>query len=77
MNKIPKKLFEFRNFDEFTFDMLENHYVYLAPAEKLDDPFDCLTNVNLERVYRKGSFELSDYIIKATLCKLNQDLSNL
>lgn len=76
LNKIPKKLFKFRNFDDFTFDMLENNYVYLAPAEKLDDPFDCLTNVNPERVYRKGSFELSDYIIKAIIDTVSEHAAN-
>lgn len=30
--------------------MLENEYVYLCPAEKLDDPTECATTVDIERL---------------------------
>lgn len=46
----PSLLYKYRPFDEFTFDMLENEYVYLCPAEKEDDETECMTTVDLERL---------------------------
>ena len=43
--------FKYRPFDEFTFDMLEKDYVYLCSAEKLDDPSECVTSINMENYY--------------------------
>ena len=47
----PKLLYKYRPFDEYTFDMLENKYVYLCPAEKEDDETECLTTVDFERLF--------------------------
>lgn len=47
----PKYLCKYRSFDKFTFDMLENNYLYLCPAENLDDPTECLTSIELENLY--------------------------
>ena len=38
---IPSFLYKYRPFDEHTFDMLEKRYVFLCPAENLDDPSEC------------------------------------
>ena len=46
----PKSLFKYRAFDEHTFDMLENKYLFLCPAEKLDDPTECMTTVDYGRL---------------------------
>jgi hypothetical protein len=46
----PKYLYKYRPFDEFTFDMLENEYVYLCPAEKEDDETECLTTVDFDKL---------------------------
>lgn len=46
----PSLLYKYRPFDEFTFDMLENEYLYLCPAEKEDDETECMTTVDLERL---------------------------
>ena len=47
----PKKLYKYRPFDEYTYDMLENNYLYLCPAEKLDDETECVTEINLNQIY--------------------------
>ena len=47
----PKSLYKYRPFDNFTFDMFDNEYVYLCPAEKLDDPSECMTEVKLQDLY--------------------------
>ena len=46
----PKLLYKYRPFDEHTFEMLENEYVYLCPAEKEDDETECLTTVDFDRL---------------------------
>ena len=46
----PKVLYKYRPFDEYTFDMLENEYIYLCPAEKEDDETECLTTIDFERL---------------------------
>ena len=47
----PKFLYKYRPFDEFTFDMLENNYLYLCPAEKLDDPSECKVSLEMQDLY--------------------------
>ena len=47
----PKILFKYRKFDEYTLDMLENDYVYMTPAGMLDDPYDCLSDANLDGIF--------------------------
>lgn len=50
-SSVPNSLFKYRPFDEFTYDMLENEYLYLCPAKRLDDPSECVV-----------SFDVQDYI---------------
>lgn len=59
-SKTPKVLFKYRKFDEFTFDMLDNGYIYLTPAENLDDPFDCLTDPNLSTTSTDDAYVITD-----------------
>ena len=49
--KGPASLFKYRPFDEHTFDMLENKYLFLCGAEKLDDPTECMTSLNMQNLY--------------------------
>ena len=51
LSMTPRVLYKYRRFDKYSVDMIENDYVFLAPAGSLDDPFDCLTNINLEEVF--------------------------
>ena len=46
----PKLLYKYRPFDKYSFDMLENEYLYLCPAEKEDDETECMTTVDFERL---------------------------
>ncbi len=52
---LPRKLYKYQSFQDYTFDMLENRYQFLAPASSLDDPFDCLTNCNLDDLFENKS----------------------
>lgn len=48
---VPKYLYKYRPFDAFAIDMLENHYVFLCPAEKLDDPSECKVDFSFQDFY--------------------------
>lgn len=48
---IPKFLYKYRPFDSFTFDMLDSLYVYLCPAERLDDPSECKVDFTVQDFY--------------------------
>lgn len=65
LEKMPKKLYKFRKFDEYTFDMIKGDYAFLASAEDLDDPFDCLIKHDLKDLYKNcDTSSLSTEIIK-------------
>lgn len=49
--KGPASLFKYRPFDEYTFDMLDNKYLFLCAAENLDDPTECMTSLNMQNLY--------------------------
>ena len=42
----PHFLYKYRSFDSYTLDMLENEYLYLCPAENLDDPSECIATIS-------------------------------
>ena len=46
----PASLFKYRPFDEHTYDMLENEYMFLCPAEREDDKTECMTTVDIGRL---------------------------
>ena len=78
----PTTFFKYRPFDEFSFDMLENNYIYLCPAEKLDDPSECVTTINIENYYdvvndslRRECVEEIMKIIKPYMSQENYDLA--
>lgn len=42
----PKSLYKYRPFDKYTFDMLEDKYVFLCVASALDDPSECVVTID-------------------------------
>ena len=42
----PRFLYKYRSFDEYSFDMLENKYIFLCPADKLDDETECIASID-------------------------------
>ena len=44
---MPKSLFKYRKFDEYAREMINESYLYLCPAEELDDPFECLFDLDI------------------------------
>lgn len=59
MNKekvsFPQYLYKYRPLDIFALDVLENRYVYLCPAEKLDDPSECKVDFSVRDYYHLES----------------------
>lgn len=41
INIVPKYLYKYRPFDEYSIDMLENNYLFLCKANNLDDETEC------------------------------------
>lgn len=46
--EIPQYLYKYRPFDGYTFDMLDNAYLYLCPAKDLDDPSECTVSFDMQ-----------------------------
>ena len=66
--QIPLSLFKYRSFDEYTFDMIDNSYVFLASVKGLDDPFECRNNPGIGSIWnpKKGSITSKglDYLVR-------------
>lgn len=63
----PKYLYKYRPFDEYTFDMLENRYVFLCVANKLDDPSECVVTTDIKKYYNDEENKISYSIIDSIL----------
>ena len=46
----PKYLYKYRPFDEYTFDMLENEYLFLCKASNLDDKSECDVSLDINKL---------------------------
>ena len=64
---LPKTLYKYRPFDEYAFDMLENEYLFLCKAEKLDDPSECIATLTLEDFYDVKTGRLSFRVVDGIL----------
>lgn len=65
--KSPNTLYKYRTFDKYTFDMLDNDYVFLAPAGTLDDPFDCMVSTSFDGVYENGTYNITNQLMTRML----------
>ncbi len=66
ITRCPNFLYKYRDFDEHTFDMIENQYVYLAEPKELDDQFECKVNeldLSLKRLSNEQLHKILDYAI--------------
>ena len=64
----PQLLYKYRPFDKFTFDTLDKGYVYLCPANLLDDPSECTVDFSYNDIYDVESglvkFKMVDMILE-------------
>jgi len=63
----PQFLYKYRPFDEHTFDMLDNGYVYLCPAERLDDPSECKVDFSVQDLYDIATDQLKFKCVESLL----------
>lgn len=70
-------LYKYRPFDEYSFDMLENEYLYLCKAKQLDDPSECKATFAIEDYYDTGNKLLSSRVVNDILEYLRQYCSDV
>ncbi len=56
---IPSLLYKYRPFDQYTYDMLENSYLFLAAPKTLDDPSECTVSFDLQDFYNIEAGQLT------------------
>lgn len=64
---IPKFLYKYRPFDSYTFDMLDNRYLYLCPAKNLDDPSECTVSFDMQGYFDFETNRLSSRCVEQIL----------
>ena len=76
----PAFLYKYRSFDQFTYDMLENKYLYLCPADKLDDETECIATISADNIVdlntnslKRVGLEQIIRMIKSYTCEENYE----
>lgn len=64
---VPQSLYKYRPFDEHTFDMLENEYIFLCKAKNLDDPSECTATLTPDDYYDVNTNRLSYRVVDGIL----------
>ena len=64
---IPKLLYKYRPFDNYTYDMLENEYFFLCKAKNLDDPSECTATLTPNDYYDIKTSRLSYRVVDGIL----------
>lgn len=59
LSLFPKNLYKYRSFDKYTKDTITNNYIFLCPANKLDDQFECEVNFDEALINDKGKIKKS------------------
>lgn len=65
--EIARLLYKYRPFDEYSFDMLDNAYLFLCKAKNLDDPSECVATLTLKDYYNVKTNRLSFRIVDGIL----------
>ena len=68
--KGPKYLYKYRPFDEHTFEMMENNYLYLCKAKNLDDPTECKATISFNKFYDLETNNLKKECVQLIIDKL-------
>ena len=74
---VPSFLYKYRPFDDYTYEMLENNYVYLCPAERLDDPSECKIDFSSEDLYDLQTNRLTSKCVKIILNYVKPHISEV
>lgn len=60
----PERLYKYRTVTDFNLDALENSYIFLSPADKMDDQFECTTNIDIESIYDSNNETLTSTFVE-------------
>ena len=74
-SQLPKSLFKYRKFDDYTFEMLNEKYVFLSPANKQDDETECMAHVNIEDLVDLETTNLKAYCVDKIIENISPHLS--
>lgn len=61
--EIARFLYKYRPFDEYSFDMLDNAYLFLCKVKNLDDPSECTATLSIKDYYNVKTNLLSFYVV--------------
>lgn len=79
LKKTPTCLYKYRRFDKYSFEMIDENYVFLAPVKGLDDPFDCLSDFTINDFYNEQAQRITpkaiNFIVDQVYPHGNQNLS--
>lgn len=59
-SSLPSRLYKYRPLDDYTIDSIENQYLYLSQAIKLDDPFECSIDTDITDYFTKNFASISE-----------------
>ena len=48
---LPQTLFKFRTFEEYNLEAMHKNYIYIAPLNNLDDPFEMILDLKASKYY--------------------------
>ena len=60
----PKILYKYMNFKDYTAEMIRNNYLYLSPAELMDDQFDCSLNLDANYYLNHSENEIMPFFLE-------------
>lgn len=60
----PKTLYKYMSFKDYTIEMLRDNYLYLSPAELMDDQFDCSLNFDSNYYLNHSENEIMPFFLE-------------
>ena len=75
IDKLPKKLYKYREFNEYNYDSLINNYIFLSKASKLDDETECDTIFDPNKYFDLIEGALEKEVINIILLSLKDAMS--
>lgn len=60
----PKTLYKYMSFKDYTAEMIRDNYLYLSPAELMDDQFDCSLNFDADYYLNHTEDEIMPFFLE-------------
>lgn len=75
IDRLPKKLYKYRPFDKYTYDIFDNDYIFLCKASNLDDKTECDTIFDPNKYFDLIKGALEKEVINIILLALKDAMS--